>query len=118
MLFSIYPQFLTCIIHIGFDSSVVSALGGKERVSFASDGASVSVEHNGRSRWWRIESPASHVNRTTSIWDHDDTVSWLICSIHSDCRKKHGMVFVPIAEKQSKQISARGTWMISQNVDG
>jgi hypothetical protein len=88
-----------CLAHLEFDS----ALGGKERVSFASDGASVSVEHNGRSRWWRIQSPASHINRTTSIWDHDGTKSWLICSIHSDCRNTHRMVFVPIAEKQSNQ---------------
>jgi hypothetical protein len=118
-----------CLAHLEFDS----ALGGKAGVSFASHGASVSVEHNGRSRWWHI-SPASHINWTTSVLNSDGTKSWLICdgtmswltyypwTKPSGCRNEHRMVFVPITEKQSNQDAPQqsycdkdGEWMLDQH---
>jgi len=83
-----------CLAYLEF----YTEFGGKARVSFASRGASVSVEDNGRSRWWRI-SPASHINQS---------------------RNKHRMVFVPIADKESNQDAPQqsyycdkdGEWML------
>jgi len=83
-----------CLAHLAH----YTGFGGEARVSFASRGASVSVEHDGRSRWWRI-SPASQINQS---------------------RNKHRMVFVLIAEKESNQDAPQqsyccdkdGEWML------
>ena len=118
-----------CLAHLEFDR----ALDRKEQVSFASDGASVSVNHNGRQKWWHI-SPASHTNqkidfiedhegmKTYYIKNNEGTKSWLMSPPEPRMKTKQGMVFVPVAEKWSNLEAPRqfycfgnnGEWMLDQ----
>jgi hypothetical protein len=62
-----------CLAHLEFDSVL---LNWNLRLSFASDEASVSVEHIGCTWSWHI-SPAFHINQNTpSIQHNDSTRSW------------------------------------------
>ena len=106
-----------CLAHLEFDN----ALYGKAQLLFSSDGASVSVEHAGRQKRWHIF-PASHIHQTNPvILNNDGTMSLLICPAQPD-NTEQGMVFVPIAEKQSNQDVPRksyycdkdGKWLLDQ----
>ena len=94
------------------------------RVSFAANGASISLPSAGGTKSWRItDSPTRNINlATNSIDNRGGSKSWLVSPIS---HTKLPMVFVPIMEmpsdqdasapSQSYRCDMNGEWMVDQH---